>query len=203
MKRLMILAIPLLFVGLPLRAQEDGGKAREVVDEENAGQTYGEATPEDEKERILRAIELPQAAEQAREEGVPPEQVKDVLEAARRRKLPAGETEAIMTEETKAVRDKGQIDDFGSFVKSKLDEGLRGRELSEAIRAEHAARGKGRGHDKGDKQRSGRKQALDDDADRDAGTDAGDKRAGEGSKKGKEAKPEKAKGEQDKKKERS
>jgi hypothetical protein len=150
MKKILVLAMMVPFIGLPLRAQEEGGgKVEKAVEEQGSGE-------ETEMGKLLRAIRLPEAAEQARREGVPAAEVKEVLEAARSRNLPAGDTETIMVEETRAVREKGQIDDFGSFVRSKLDEGLRGRELSDAIRAEHAARGKGKGQGKADRRGSGR-----------------------------------------------
>ena len=150
MKKLLVLAMMVAFIGLPLRAQEEGGgKVEKAVEEQGSGE-------ETEMGKLLRAIRLPEAAELARREGVPAAEVKEVLEAARSRNLPAGDTETIMVEETRAVREKGQIDDFGSFVRSKLDEGLRGRELSDAIRAEHAARGKGKGQGKADRRGSGR-----------------------------------------------
>ena len=150
MKKILVLAMMVAFIGLPLRAQEEGGgKVEKAVEEQGSGE-------ETEMGKLLRAIRLPEAAEQARREGVPAAEVKEVLEAARSRNLPAGDTETIMVEETRAVREKGQIDDFGSFVRSKLDEGLRGRELSDAIRAEHAARGKGKGQGKADRRGSGR-----------------------------------------------
>jgi hypothetical protein len=150
MKKILVLAMMVAFIGLPLRAQEEGGgKVEKAVEEQGSGE-------ETEMGKLLRAIRLPEAAELARREGVPAAEVKEVLEAARSRNLPAGDTETIMVEETRAVREKGQIDDFGSFVRSKLDEGLRGRELSDAIRAEHAARGKGKGQGKADRRGSGR-----------------------------------------------
>ena len=48
-------------------------------------------------------------------------------------------------EQSRAIDEHGPTDNFGAFVQSKLDQGLRGRELSDAIRAEHAAHGKGKG----------------------------------------------------------
>jgi len=150
MKKILVLAMMVAFIGLPLRAQEEGGgKVEKAVEEQGSGE-------ETEMGKLLRAIRLPEAAELARREGVPAAEVKEVLEAARSRNLPASDTETILVEETRAVREKGQIDGFGSFVRSKLDEGLRGRELSDAIRAEHAARGKGKGQGKADRRGSGR-----------------------------------------------
>jgi hypothetical protein len=195
MKKLLALTIVVSLIGLPLWAQEEEGqKARETVQEEGEQKTREMVKEEDsreptEEEKLLRAIRLPEAAEEARQEGVPAEDVKKVLEAARSLDLPAGETETIMVEETKAVKEKGQIDNFGSFVESKLDEGLRGRELSEAIRTEHAARGKGKGHAKAGKQGAGRAgEAAEDEADDQRGKH-GKKKGKLGMKKGKEELP--------------
>jgi len=183
MKAMFSLMIMVPFIGLPLWAQEGGDQeARETVQEETVQEPTGAATIDEGAGKLLRAIRLPEAAEQAREEGVPAEEVKKVLEAARGRDLPAGETEAIMVEETRAVRDNGQIDNFGSFVKSKLDEGLRGRDLSDAIRAEHAARGKGRGHGNSDKAGAGRSGGPDRD-------EATGERGNQGRNQGKEKQP--------------
>jgi hypothetical protein len=46
--------------------------------------------------------------------------------------------------ENKAIREHGPVDNFGAFVQRRLDEGLRGRDLADAIRAEHAAHGRAR-----------------------------------------------------------
>jgi len=194
MKKILVLAMIVAFFGPGLRAQDEGGgKVEEAVEEQGSGD-------ETEIGKLLRAIRLPEAAEEARREGVPAGDVKEVLEAARRRNVPAGDTKTIMVEEIRAVKEKGQIDGFGSFVRSKLDEGLRGRELSEAIHAEHAARGMGKG--KGKTDRPGGKQ---DRAKRPDGVGAGSDRLEEGvaegddAVRGKEKKVEKAKEKPEKK----
>jgi len=44
----------------------------------------------------------------------------------------------------KSAEEHGPVDNFGAFVKSKLAEGLRGRDLADAIAIEHKVRGKGK-----------------------------------------------------------
>ncbi len=98
------------------------------------------------RQRLLKAIQLPQTAQETRDAGVPAEDVKEVLQVIQTQNLPAAEAQTILAEETKAVRENGPVDNFGAFVQSKLAQGLRGRDLAAAIHAEHAARGKGKGH---------------------------------------------------------
>lgn len=97
------------------------------------------------RDRLLRASQLPREAQQCREKGVPDEDMKAALRAAKRKGLKADETSDMTAEQRRAIDDHGPVDNFGAFVQSKLDEGLRGRELAAAIRAEHAKRGKGKG----------------------------------------------------------
>lgn len=61
------------------------------------------------------------------------------------KKVPAHEARQVIDEERVARRDHRPVDNFGAFVQSRLQAGLRGQELAAAIRAEHAARGKGKG----------------------------------------------------------
>ncbi len=93
--------------------------------------------------RILSAAELPISAAQARSEGTTNEVLGKVLEVLRGAKVPAGEASDVIQEEREARREHGPVDNFGAFVQSQLAAGLRGRELAAAIRAEHAANGKG------------------------------------------------------------
>lgn len=94
---------------------------------------------------ILEAIKLPRAADEAREEGVPEEDVRIAIEGAFKRGVPASETKEVMSESSRTVRENGPIDNFGAFVQAQLDRGLRGRELAAAIHTEHARRGIGKG----------------------------------------------------------
>jgi hypothetical protein len=72
---------------------------------------------------------------------VPDSAVRAVLEALQRRQVTPGDAKDVLDEERGDVREHGPIDNFGAFVQSKLDAGLRGRDLAAAIRAEHEARG--------------------------------------------------------------
>lgn len=94
--------------------------------------------------QILIAAELPVSAAEARREGAPSDEIRRVLEAMRAANVPAHEARGLIEEERVARREHGPVDNFGAFVQSRLQAGLRGRELAAAIRAEHAARGKGR-----------------------------------------------------------
>jgi hypothetical protein len=102
------------------------------------------------RDRIISAIELPRAVDSVRKRGgIPEEEIRVVLEDARRRRIPAGETGDILKEADAAIRDHGPVDNFGAFVQSRLDAGLRGRALAQAIRQEHARRGIGKGKMRG------------------------------------------------------
>ena len=92
---------------------------------------------------LLDAAMLPVSANAARGEGVPGDEVRAVLEALRGKNVPAHEARGVLDEARNARREHGPVDNFGAFVQSKLDAGLRGRDLAAAIRAEHVARGKG------------------------------------------------------------
>lgn len=97
------------------------------------------------RQDILRAIDLPRAAAELREAGVPIDEVQRAIETARRQHIPAAETEEVLSETSRAVEEHGPIDNFGAFVQAQLDGGLRGRDLAAAIRAEHQRMGIGKG----------------------------------------------------------
>ena len=95
-------------------------------------------------EQIQRILRLPQTIERARQAGVSDSQVREVLRRTRERGVPAEDAQRTIEQETEAVERGGDRGEFGKFVQSRIDAGLRGRELSEAIRAEHARRGVGK-----------------------------------------------------------
>ncbi len=97
---------------------------------------------------LSRAAELPFVAQELRAGGLPEGEVRVALKAFREAKLSAGDAEQALTAAEQGVKRSGPIDNFGAFVQSQLDSGLRGRQLAEAIRAEHEARGKGGGRGK-------------------------------------------------------
>lgn len=100
------------------------------------------------RDDILAALELPSAAQSLRDKGVDKAQVKEAVQAAKGRKLKAREARDLMKDTGAAVDEHGPVDNFGAFVKGKLDAGLRGKDLAAAIREEHVVRGKGKGHGK-------------------------------------------------------
>ena len=96
--------------------------------------------------QIIAAAELPVIAAQVRNDGIAADQVRIAIEAMERARVRAGEARDVLSEARNAHREHGPVDNFGAFVQSRLDAGLRGRQLAAAIRAEHASRGRGRGN---------------------------------------------------------
>jgi hypothetical protein len=109
---------------------------------------------------LLAAALLPVSAAEARNEGVSDAEVRAVLDAMRNARLSAREARDVIDEGRTARRDHGPVDNFGAFVQTKLQAGLRGRELAAAIKAEHVARGKGRAGQSG-KSAPGQKKGAD------------------------------------------
>ena len=97
---------------------------------------------------LVRATRLPVVANDLRSAGVPDPEVAAAIRTTQEHGLSAGDAEEVLEEGGRAAREHGPIDNFGAFVQDRLDEGLRGRELAQAIREEHARSGKGKGHDK-------------------------------------------------------
>jgi hypothetical protein len=98
----------------------------------------------DAPDRMDRAIQLPAAAQQLRDKGLPASEVATAVNAAKESGLPASDAADLLEEGAKGPN----LDNFGKFVKSKLDEGLRGRDLANAIHEEKESRGKtGKGPD--------------------------------------------------------
>lgn len=89
--------------------------------------------------------DLPARAQALRDGGVDADQVREAVEAARSAKLSAGEAADLLEASLEPVETHGPVEGFGSFVKEKLDAGLRGPELASAIAAEHEKRGLGKG----------------------------------------------------------
>jgi hypothetical protein len=104
---------------------------------------------------LKRVLRLPQTTADARQAGVPDSAIRVVLDQIRRRGVPAGDAQDAVEAETEAVKAGAPKDNFGAFVQEQLAAGKRGRELSAAIRAEHAKHGHGskdagmQGHDHG------------------------------------------------------
>jgi hypothetical protein len=99
--------------------------------------------------RLTDAARLPAAAQESRQLGVPESDLQGVFRVARDNRLTSTDLLDIFTVENDAIRQNGRIDNFGSFVQGRLAAGLRGRDLADAIHAEHARRGMGKGSNPG------------------------------------------------------
>lgn len=96
-------------------------------------------------ERLRAALELPVRATEAREAGVPDERVQGTIWDIFRSRVPAGEAADILDAEVRTVREGAPRDNFGAYVRSQVQSGLRGRELADAIHREQERRGMRRG----------------------------------------------------------
>lgn len=132
MKHVALAALALGLSGAPALAQE-------------ATQDTARDTARAAATRILDAIRLPTMADVLRSSGIPVEDVDSAIAGARKEDVPPGELAGIFEETARTVEETGPIDNFGAFVQDRLRAGLRGRDLAEAIRAEHARRGIGKG----------------------------------------------------------
>ena len=114
--------------------------------------------------QLLTAARLPVATAEARRDGVASTDIRSVLDAMIRSKVPASEATAVIDTARVLQREHGPVDNFGAFVQSQLAAGKRGPALAAAIRAEHARQGKGKGNAaKGAKNRDRDDDARDDD----------------------------------------
>jgi len=101
------------------------------------------------RDRALGAIRLPASADAVRAAGVDAEQVAIAVGAMRDRGLRPADAATVLDVETAVTEAHGPINNFGAVVQQRLDEGLRGRDLATAIRAEHAVRNRVRPRDRG------------------------------------------------------
>ncbi len=111
-------------------------------------------------DRIRIAMNLPVRTTEAREWGVPEERVKSTIWDIRRGGVSAEDASRIFDEEVRVVREGGSKDNFGAFVKSRVEAGLRGRDLADAIHAEHARRGMGKPDAAGKRDGAGKPDAA-------------------------------------------
>lgn len=102
-----------------------------------------QGTPTAADSAIRRALDLPRIMQRARAAGIPDSSVRGILAEMRRRGVPAADAEPALAMEVDAVEAGGKPDNFGAFVRSQVEAGVRGRELAERIRAERQARGLG------------------------------------------------------------
>lgn len=91
-------------------------------------------------QQVLDAARLPLAAALARQEGVPDSVVRVSLQALQNAKVNPADAKEVLDEARQEQRDHGPVGNFGAFVQSKLQAGLRGRDLAAAIHAERAQR---------------------------------------------------------------
>jgi hypothetical protein len=94
----------------------------------------------DASKRILDAIALPEKAEALRGSGMSADEVRGALDAAEMAGVSATETTELIDAATSSEDGDAWQGNFGSYVKSQLDSGLRGQELAEAIKAEKSVR---------------------------------------------------------------
>ena len=136
---------------------------------------HAQTTP-DWVSRLLTAARLPVETSEARREGVANDEIRSVLDAMRRSRVPAHEAVDIIDTARVVRREHGPVDNFGAFVQAQLASGKRGRDLAAAIRAEHARAGKGsagRGADVGPGRGQGQGQGRGRDAAPDTGRERG------------------------------
>lgn len=112
------------------------------------------------REWLQKVFGMPGRADEIRKTGVPESEVRSIFDVLVGRNLPPQEVDEILVAHRDAAREHGPTDNFGAFVQSQLDKGLRGRELAAAIKAEHVARGKGKYKEK-DKDKDKAKAKVD------------------------------------------
>lgn len=98
---------------------------------------------------LMQSLRLPRATQEARLLGVHDRDIRDMFGIARENHFTAGDLTDVFEARNASIREHGPVDNFGAFVQAKHREGLRGRDLAAAIRAEHAAHGKGKGYVEG------------------------------------------------------
>jgi hypothetical protein len=100
------------------------------------------------REDIVNATRLPEVADDLRQIGVPEADVVMMLDAAHGKGLGAGDAEDTL-DSVKNTEKQGHLDNLGSFVKSQIEKGLRGKDLANAIHEEkqkkNAEQGEGLG----------------------------------------------------------
>lgn len=94
---------------------------------------------------VLRAIDLPRVVADLLDDGISADDIVAIIADVVEKGIPASETTEILSAASDAVDEHGPVDNFGAFVRGQLDAGLRGQELAQAIREEHARQGRGRG----------------------------------------------------------
>jgi DNA repair exonuclease SbcCD ATPase subunit len=125
----LLLALPLAIV-LPASA----APPEDVAPAEGAEPTEAEALEDD----ILLVIDLPLAADEARDAGVEEAEITEALDAAQAAEVSAGDMAEVLVEEANETRAKGKRAAFGQWVKLQIAEGVTGRELAAKIKERKA-----------------------------------------------------------------
>jgi hypothetical protein len=84
--------------------------------------------------------------EQSRRVGLPDTQVQGLYSRLLGRGVPEAEAQQVVAGEVETVRRGAAKQNFGAYVNQQIGRGLRGRDLSAAIKAEHQRRGVGGGN---------------------------------------------------------
>jgi len=100
--------------------------------------------PKTPKQKAVSATALPEIVAEAREVGVKESAIQSLLDGLRNGGVAADDAESLLRVEVEAVKAGAPKENFGAVVQAQLARGLRGRELSAAIRAEHQRRGIGK-----------------------------------------------------------
>lgn len=95
-------------------------------------------------DKLRASMRLPVVTKEARDAGVPDERVNRTVMDFFRSDVSANDASRFFDEEVRIVREGGSKENFGAFVRTQVERGLRGRELAEAIHREHARRGMGK-----------------------------------------------------------
>ncbi|MCB9662909.1 MAG: hypothetical protein H6732_02265 [Alphaproteobacteria bacterium] len=87
---------------------------------------------------LLRAIDLPVAAVEARQAGYRPDEVREVIDAARRAGMSGGNAAGLLRRLTHAAPSGKAVPGLAQVARDRLDAGVRGKALVEAIDAARA-----------------------------------------------------------------
>ena len=154
------------------------------------GTAQAEPMTEEAAAELVQAVELPTQANNYRKSGADEAQTRVALQAMEEAKVPASQAADAVGSAAKDAEETGPTDNFGAFVQTQLAEGKRGKDLSDAIHAEHKANGKGNpenpgksgekgnGAEKGDGAENGNGAGNGKGAEKGKGVSKGDEKAG-------------------------
>lgn len=166
-KHVWLLAAATLWATPALADHHEEKKAEAAERAEAAAEKGAEKTAEaktlsdEDRKRLMSALDLPEKADRLRKSGMADEEVAGALDAVKGAGLDASAANELLD----AADSKGNGDawqgNFGSWVRTQLDEGKRGQDLSEAIRAEREVRKAAKEQAKADGTWKGRGQGKD------------------------------------------